>query len=171
MEKQPWHLDGVSPTICAVAEHRMLDARHVHADLVGTTRLQSNVQERNTRRVPLPAHAVVGHRPAPVWDHCAPHHRITTDRSIDRSPRDRKGPLDTGHILTGDGPGLHRPAERSIRTVPACDDQQARCCPVESVHDAPPIRLSNPFEIGEAVQQPRCERRNGSSSPGMHDQA
>lgn len=156
-----------------IAEQRVADVRHVHADLVRAAGLQLAADVRV---------AVVARDDRPVRDrvagvfgrhgHALAVRRVAADGRVDRAGIFAQIAADDGLIRAGHRMVGQLRRERKMRKVVFRRDEQTGCVLVDAVHDAgPPL----PADAGEAVaavgEQGVDERAVLVAGRGVHDHA
>src|SRR3569832_1471340 len=156
-----------SAPVRGVAQQRVMDVGHVHADLMRAPRFQSHFDI--TVSTKTLDHTVVRHGLAPALDdgHALAIHQMTTEGRVDRAARGHHADNDRiKYALTSARLQLRHQA--LVRGVRARDDQETARVLVEAVHDARARKLC---ELGRVMQQGIHERAGPVARRGMHAEA
>src|SRR5690625_3903070 len=134
--------EGGIGTIERVTDQRVLQSRHVHADLMGATSLQDDAQQR--RAAQLLDRLVVGDRVLAVLDdgELVVMVRGAPDRRLDRAGPLIRPSLADRVIDLLHGASTESVLERGVGTLRASDHHQTAGAHVQTLDDALPLRIA-----------------------------
>ena len=145
------------PSVGHIADHRKLDRRQMHTDLMGAPRIEFEFEESLA-----PEHLdylEVGaclSRAGPPDRHLGPVAQRTSDRRFDSPTAGCRPAVDKRPVPPHRLPVLDLGLEGGMRPIAARDDHQATGPPVKPVHDSTALMFRSPRQqITKLVDQGR----------------
>ena len=178
LRRKPRDLRLEARAIGQIADQRMADMRHMHADLMRAARLQPTGQQRRGAEIlePFP----MGDRLAPARGgdhrHALALRRVAADRRVDRPLRALGRAPGEGEIVAREiefaAVILEEFRETGMRRVGLGDDDEPACILVDAMHDAGLLDAANAGETLAAMRDERIDQRAAlMPRRRMHDEA